>query len=146
MRYIDTIIVHCTASRQGSGVTTDRVRRMHKNWGWSDIGYHFVVEDDGVIGHGRTIDRAGAHAKGFNKTSIGIAYTGGLSADGKGISGPNFVQQAAMRRLIDSLRTVLPHPLRVIGHRDTGANKDCPCFNVEDWMKTGEVVVSRNLA
>lgn len=146
MRYIDLIIVHCTAARQGSGQTTNQVRSLHKRWGWSDIGYHFVVEDDGVIGHGRTIDRAGAHAKGFNKNSIGIAYTGGLGADGKGISGPNFVQQAAMRRLIDSLRTILPNPVGVIGHRDTGAKKDCPCFDVGEWMRTGEAIASRNLA
>ena len=145
MRYIDTIIVHCTAAREGSGQTTEQVRAYHKRRGWSDIGYHYVIEDSGVIGHGREIDRAGAHARGMNRNSIGIAYTGGLGADG-GISGPNFVQQAAMRRLIDSLRTVISRPLKVIGHRDMGAKKDCPCFDVEEWMKTGEVTVSRNFA
>ena len=146
MRFINTIIIHCTAARLGSGQTTEDVRRLHRKWGWSDIGYHYVVEDSGIIGHGRPIDRAGAHARGFNKHSIGIAYTGGLGADGKGISGPNLVQQAAMRRLIESLKTVIEHPLTVIGHRDTGAKKDCPCFDVGEWMQTGEVTVTRNFA
>ncbi len=124
------------------------VRRIHKRRGFRDIGYHFVIEDDGAIRHGRGLHHSGAHARGHNRNSIGIVYTGGLGFDGKGITGPNPVQQAALRRLIDSLITVFPtlKRERVIGHRDTGSNKDCPCFNVEDWMQTGVVEVSRNFA
>ena len=53
----------------------------HRNTnGWDDIGYNFVVDKYGEIWEGRAggIDKAviGAHARGFNSESIGIANLG----------------------------------------------------------------------
>ncbi|MBB1256757.1 peptidoglycan recognition protein family protein [Streptomyces alkaliterrae] len=61
----------------------DHVRRM----GWDDLGYNFVVDRCGTVYEGRAggVDRAvrGAHSKGFNTESVGIAVIGtfGGSAD-----------------------------------------------------------------
>jgi hypothetical protein len=48
--------------------------------GWSDIGYNFVVDKYGGLWEGRAggIDRAviGAHANGFNTTSVGVMVIG----------------------------------------------------------------------
>jgi N-acetylmuramoyl-L-alanine amidase len=46
--------------------------------GWSDIGYHFLIYLDGSLHEGRPIERVGAHCKGHNEGSIGIAYVGGI--------------------------------------------------------------------
>ena len=54
MRDISEIIVHCSATPKGRNVDTAEIRRWHtEDNGWSDIGYHFVVELDGDIGVGR---------------------------------------------------------------------------------------------
>lgn len=124
------------------------IREIHMARGWRDIGYHYVIEDDGSIVPGRPLDLAGAHARGWNARSIGICYTGGgMSKDGsRPISGPNIYQDLGLRNLILAQKMVFPSIKIVKGHRDTGSNKDCPCFNVATWMATGIIQVSRNLA
>ena len=39
--------------------------------GWSDIGYNFLVGEDGNIYEGRGWGKVGAHARGHNSDSIG---------------------------------------------------------------------------
>jgi len=43
---------------------------------WDDIGYNFIVGGDGAVYEGRGWDKLGAHTKGYNTGSIGIAYIG----------------------------------------------------------------------
>ncbi|CAG9558352.1 unnamed protein product [Danaus chrysippus] len=43
---------------------------------WSDIGYNFLVGGDGSVYYGRGWNIQGAHTKGYNKYSIGIAFIG----------------------------------------------------------------------
>jgi hypothetical protein len=57
------------------------LQRDHiRNEGWDDIGYNFVVDRCGNIYEGRGRDgggtERGAHTKGFNKQSVGIAALG----------------------------------------------------------------------
>lgn len=44
--------------------------------GWYDIGYNFLVGGDGSAYYGRGWDYEGAHTKGYNKYSVGIAFIG----------------------------------------------------------------------
>jgi N-acetylmuramoyl-L-alanine amidase len=83
MRRLTEIIVHCTATREGKNYTVEDIRRWHKERGFSDIGYHFVIYLDGSVHEGRPIEKVGAHCSGHNATTIGIAYVGGLDKDGK---------------------------------------------------------------
>ena len=79
MRDINKIVLHCSATREGHDVSTETIRGWHVNKrGWSDIGYHFVVLLDGTVDKARPIERQGAHVRGHNKGSIGIAYIGGV--------------------------------------------------------------------
>ena len=38
---------------------------------WADIGYHFLVGENGKVYEGRGWDRQGAHAPGFNNDAYG---------------------------------------------------------------------------
>jgi N-acetylmuramoyl-L-alanine amidase len=80
MRPINRIIIHCTATPEGRDVTISDVRKWHIARGWRDVGYHFLIRLDGTVETGRPIEQAGAHVKGFNSDSIGIAYAGGCDA------------------------------------------------------------------
>jgi len=81
MRNIEEIIIHCSATPEGRDVSTEEIRQWHLDRGWSDIGYHFVVELDGTVYDGRPLEIAGAHARGHNSQSIGICYVGGVDSD-----------------------------------------------------------------
>lgn len=59
-----------------ANATPHDVHRWHLNKGWAGIGYNLTVDLDGTIWEGRGIDFVGAHAKGNNSDSIGIACQG----------------------------------------------------------------------
>jgi N-acetylmuramoyl-L-alanine amidase len=73
----DTIFIH-HAVYNG---TVQGIHQMHLNKGWSGIGYHYYVRKDGSIYIGRPDDVIGAHAYGFNNTSIGICFEGNFETD-----------------------------------------------------------------
>ena len=81
-RNITLIVVHCTASRCTSNLTPEALDSMHKRQGFAECGYHYYITKDGTIHHMRDITHVGAHAKGYNTPSIGVAYEGGLDASG----------------------------------------------------------------
>lgn len=129
MRKINEIIVHCTATPDGKNVTVDDIRRFHVNVNkWSDIGYHYVVGLDGTVYEGRKIDLPGAHCKGHNAHSIGVAYVGGVCSDGKT---PKDTRTAAQKKSLLQLLTALMKKFpdaKIHSHSDF-ANKACPSFD-----------------
>ena len=130
MRCIDTIVIHCTATPEGRDVTAADVKRWHTAKGWSDIGYHFVCRLDGTIETGRPIERMGAHVRGYNAHTVGIAYVGGTDANGKPADTLTQAQYAAIVRLVEELRGSYGW-MDVCGHRDfPGVRKACPSFDV----------------
>lgn len=128
-RPIREVIVHCTATSEGKDFTVDDIRSWHKQRGWSDIGYHYVVYRDGRVMLGRPVGQIGAHVANHNTGTIGISYVGGLSADGKVAKD---TRTAAQR---SSLLWLTAHLCRkfsitkVTGHNEYAA-KACPSFDV----------------
>lgn len=129
MRKITRIIIHCSATRCNRRYTVEQCRHDHIfNRGWRDIGYHYYIERDGQVRTGRPLAMVGAHCKGYNATSIGVCYEGGLDVNGKPADTRTPDQIIAMQRLINSLQCQFPEAT-VHGHREF-ANKACPCFDV----------------
>jgi len=130
MRKIDKIIIHCAATPEGRDIKTETIRSWHmKGRGWSDIGYHFVIELDGSIRNGRPVERIGAHVKGYNSTSIGICYVGGLDKSNNAKDTRTEAQKNSLIELIDSLRAVYKDAT-IHGHNEFSA-KACPSFDVQ---------------
>ena len=72
MRPINKVLIHCSATPQGRDVSIETIKDWHVGHnGWSDIGYHYVIELDGEIKEGRPVEITGAHCRGHNKFSIG---------------------------------------------------------------------------
>ncbi|MGM9842743.1 MAG: N-acetylmuramoyl-L-alanine amidase [Muribaculaceae bacterium] len=129
MRKISEIIVHCTATPEGKDVSVSSIRDYHvKVKGWKDIGYHYVVGLDGKVYRGRSEEDSGAHCAGRNGSSIGVAYVGGVGADGKTPKDTRTeAQKKSLERLLRELVKKYPGS-RVYGHRDF-ARKACPSFD-----------------
>lgn len=130
MRKIDTIIIHCSATREGRNIRVNDIDRWHRERGFSCIGYHFVIYLDGSIHCGRDVECEGAHCIGHNKHSIGICYIGGMSAS---LMQPKDTrtepQKKALITLLRQLKAKYPNA-KVYGHRDFAA-RDCPCFDAK---------------
>lgn len=133
-RRITEIIVHCSATPEGKDYTVNDIRRWHKQQGWSDIGYHYVIYRNGHIEPGRDVDISGAHCDGHNSHSIGVCYIGGVARDGKTAKDTRtLAQKAALLSLLKDLRELYPGA-KIYGHRDF-AHKDCPSFDAKSEYK-----------
>ena len=131
MRDINEIIIHCSATPEGSDFTVDDIRRWHKSSGFNDIGYHFVIYRDGTIHQGRHLDVVGAHTTGHNNNSIGICYIGGIDKRGKAKDTRTDEQKVSLYNLCCELHIRFPKAT-FHGHNEY-ANKACPCFDVSKW-------------
>lgn len=147
MREIDLIVMHCTATKENNHFGYDDLYwlHVHKN-GWSDIGYHYFYTRDGKEHICRPLGRPGAHVRGHNRTSVGLAYEGGLNAEGTPSDTRSAAQIRSIKNRIKLLRIQFG-PIPVLGHRDLSPDangdgtiqanerlKECPCYDaiVED--------------
>ena len=128
-RNINEIIVHCSATKEGTNYTTAQIKQWHLARGFSDIGYHYVIYLDGSVHNGRDVNISGAHCEGHNSHSIGVCYVGGLDKSGKPKDTRTEQQKKAMLELIAKLKVLYPKAT-VHGHREY-ANKACPCFDAK---------------
>lgn len=129
------IVVHCSATNNLEKYNWKTIDQMHRQKGWIAIGYHFVIKTDGTIEEGRPLDSIGAHAQGFNEESVGICLIGGIDSKGNTVDNFTKAQKDSLLKLCDWLKFNVykdVNPL-VLGHRDLGANKACPCFDVIPW-------------
>ena len=124
------IVLHCSATRCTRPYTVAQLTRDHKARGFRTVGYHFYVRRDGTTTQHRFLLEVGAHARPYNRCSIGVCYEGGLDADGKPADTRTPEQKERLRSLVENLKTLFPKAV-VLGHRDLrGATpKSCPCFD-----------------
>lgn len=135
MRIINLIAIHCAATPPKADIGRAEIDAMHKERGWSGIGYHYVIRRDGTEEIGRLLEQVGAHAKGHNENSVGICLVGGV--DEKGNPDFNFthIQMTVLSKRVNILKA--EHPIEdVCGHRDLpDVKKACPCFDVRSWFR-----------
>ena len=129
MRNLTEIIVHCTATPEGREVTQQDLYRWHVvDRGWSDIGYHYLIQLDGTVVPCRPMGKDGAHVKGHNKGTVGVSYAGGVDASGKAKDTRTSAQKRALTDLLMDLLVKYPSITKISGHRDYAA-KACPSFD-----------------
>lgn len=130
MRAIKKIIVHCADTPEGRDDRAADIKRWHtEERGWSDIGYHYVVDLDGTIEPGRPVEKAGAHCTGHNADSIGVCYIGGCDKKMQPKDTRTDAQKASLLLLLKYLVAKYPG-VTIYGHRDF-ANKSCPSFDAK---------------
>ena len=138
MRLINLIVIHCTATQAGKEYTVEDITLWHKQRGFRTIGYHYLIHLNGIIDGAkqgcRTIMEIGAHAKGFNRRSVGVCYVGGLLY-GEPADTRTPAQINAIRRLVKALQTVFPGA-EVTGHRGLSVDLNGDgVIQKQEWMK-----------
>jgi hypothetical protein len=125
-------IVHHSA-----GPTSQTVRQIqdyHINGkGWSDIGYNFLVDNDGHVYEGRGWLAVGAQAKNHNRSGIGVCFIG----DSNKVT-VSLKAKEAIKDLYGEAVRRKGSPLRITGH---GLLKDqatsCPGNRLRNWILAG---------
>lgn len=132
------IVIHCSASRPGSWISdAQTIDILHRDeFGWSGIGYHYVITRSGEIQQGRRLDRSAAAARGHNN-DWHVCLIGGLDSEGKPTDAYEDAQWSALEDLVKALLDKCVKDFGatpgVLGHNDLTALKVCPCFNVKVW-------------
>jgi N-acetylmuramoyl-L-alanine amidase len=127
------IVIHCSASPPHAKVNAEVIDKWHRQRGFRRIGYHYVINRDGVVELGRMLDEAGAHAYGYNDCSVGICLVGGVNRAGKAENNFTPEQFESLKRKLEELLPKFPKA-EILGHRDLpGVKKDCPSFDVRQW-------------
>ena len=128
MRELNRIIIHHTDTFPYQEIGVAEIRHWHiTDNGWRDIGYHYVIRRTGAVESGRPLTEIGAHAKGHNRDSIGVALVGGRPE-------LNFTrwQWRALEQHVIMLCAQYGIE-EIVGHRDVGGT-NCPGFDVRAWM------------
>ena len=130
MRDITHIVVHHSASVLTT--TAEDLERWHvAGNGWSDVGYHWIVEMDGSLHAGRPLDVVGAHVRGHNAQSWGICLVGdNTTLRERWVS----YQIRTLKSVLLVLQALAPEAV-VLGHRDLeGTATECPGLDVRQLL------------
>lgn len=142
MRKIERIFVHCTASSQKATVQSILAEFRRKKW--RVPGYHWLIDKDGKITQLVDENIVANGVKGYNSTSVHVAYIGGIDKQHpNGIDTRTKDQKAALEILLTQLHQRYPNA-EILGHRDISPDtnhngkvdsweriKECPCFDAK---------------
>lgn len=111
------------------------------------MGYHYVVLKDGTVKKMLFEDYVSNGVRGYNSTSINVAYTGGIDENGKAVDNRTQEQKASLRKLLKEIKGRYPKA-EIMGHRDISPDKngngivdpwerikECPCFDAKEEYK-----------
>ncbi len=138
MREIKRIFVHCTAGSQKT--TLKQLENEFKAKGWKSPGYHYVVFPDGKVEQMLDESKVSNGVKGYNSTSINVAYVGGVDSKLKPIDNRTEAQKTSLIQILTNLKSRYPDA-KIMGHRDVWGKdpkkwqKWCPCFDAEEEYK-----------
>jgi hypothetical protein len=147
-RALKYLVIHCTATPEGRGVTSAQIRVWHTSpasqggRGWKQVGYTDMIHLNGKVE--RLVDNnedgnvdtweISNGATGYNSVSRHVVYVGGCAADGKTPKDTRTAaQKQALETYVKDFHARFPG-VKIIGHNEVAA-KACPSFDVQKWLK-----------
>ena len=129
------IILHCSATREGQDIKAATIKQWHKQKGWQDIGYHYVIDLDGTVEQGRKEECVGAHCTGKNSIAIGICYIGGCDKNMRPKDTRTQAQKDALLDLVFLLLQKYHLTIHDVHCHNEFAAKACPSFDINTFRK-----------
>lgn len=125
---VNKFVLHHTTGTYAGRSTVRSIQRFHQGTRkWADIGYNFLVSPRGTVYEGRGWGFQGAHARGHNSESVGVAYIG---------DGSRKVPEAAKLSILALFEEAEERfgPLTRLAHRDVGSTA-CPGDGLYEWWQ-----------
>ncbi|XP_028651882.1 peptidoglycan recognition protein 5 isoform X1 [Erpetoichthys calabaricus] len=109
-----------------------QIQRLHMDTnGWNDIGYNFLIGQNGMVYEGRGWGIEGAHAKNYNNVALGIAIMGNFENEFPSLASLSSVQKVLQHGvLLDFL-----HPDFILKTHRNVSNTKCPGENLYNIIK-----------
>ena len=138
----DTIVIHCSATPPTMDIGVEKIREWHVGENhWDDVGYHHIVKRCGTLEPARPEEMQGSHNPQTNYRSVAVCLIGGSNASGDWENNFTDAQFVSLKSLILDLikRYEVPEDFKqikkIIGHYQVDDKKECPSFNVPDWLE-----------
>lgn len=125
-RRVEQVFIHCSDSDRPEHDDVSVIRDWHLARNFSDVGYHYFIQNDGTIQPGRGLNKIPAAQKGHNTLSVAIC-----------LHGRNKFTKAQKQSLVSLCREInKEHDGGVTfhGHKEV-SNKTCPNFNYKRLLK-----------
>lgn len=150
MARLKYLVIHCTATPAGREVSSAEIRRWHTapvskgGRGWKQVGYTDLFHLDGKVerlvnnNEDMNVDpwEITNGAAGFNSVSRHIVYAGGVDAKTKKAADTRTeAQKEALKNYVLEFHRRFP-AVRIVGHRELNAGKECPSFDVPSWLRS----------
>ena len=124
---VKLIVIHCSATRCDRDFSVDNLIATG-NAKFGQPSYHWYVRRNGNLVPILPETVRGAHARGYNRCSLGICYEGGIGRGGQATDTRTPQQKASLYELLKQLHRDYPQA-RIIGHRELPhVAKSCPGF------------------
>ena len=134
MRDIKYIVIHCTATQPNT--KKEAILSYWKNTlKWKTVGYHRLIDANGVIHELAKFEQITNGVKGFNSESIHFSYIGGIDESGRPKDTRTLKQKESLLYLVKQAKKQFPNAI-VQGHKDfKGVAKACPSFEAKNEYK-----------
>lgn len=107
----------------------ESIRRSHRDRGFADIGYHYVVDPAGRVWQGRATSLQGAHVKDNNENNLGIMVLGNFDRQR-----PTAAQITTLDAFVaGEMRRYNVGPGNVFTHQELNPSA-CPGRNLQTYM------------
>ena len=124
---VKLLIIHCSATQVTRPFSVESLIATG-NARFGQPSYHYYIRLDGEVIPILPENVRGAHARNYNRCSLGICYEGGIDAKGRADDTRTEAQKKAMLDLLKDLTAEYPEA-RIIGHCELPhVAKTCPNF------------------
>ena len=125
----NTVAIHHSAIPLDTNETMSSIQDLHMDTNqWADVGYHYVIDKDGILYEGRDIQVRGASVAGYNIGTIGVCVMGNFEVDL-----PLDIQLTKLQQLVNWLATTytLTH---LAAHHEFNPESLCPGKNMLPYL------------
>ena len=124
---VKLLIIHCSATQVTRPFSVESLIATGIGR-FGQPSYHYYIRMDGDVVPILPENIRGAHARNYNRCSLGICYEGGFDANGKKADTRTEAQKKSMLDLLKDLTVEYPEA-RIIGHCELPhVTKTCPNF------------------
>jgi|SaaInlV_100m_DNA_3_1039692.scaffolds.fasta_scaffold00092_17 N-acetylmuramoyl-L-alanine amidase len=127
------IVIHSSFTKATEFIGLQEMDRLHRSQCKLSVGYHAVIDRDGIIEYGRPMNNAGAHLEEYDRKALGICMIGGQSKKGKGEDNYTDSQYKNLAWLLENMSVSFSNA-RVVAHGKLDNTTKCPHFSVSAFL------------